>query len=72
MLKDLKAKNKATNDAAIPLSNSRISRNDILYKESTGLVEIALDVKAYVKFVFGAGSPQYKQISGLEFKRYKI
>ena len=31
----------------------------------------AKEVKAYVKSVFGATSPQYKQISGLEFKTIK-
>ena len=30
-----------------------------------------LDVKQYVKSVFGANSPQYKQVSGLEFKVIK-
>jgi len=71
LLTDLKAKNTAVITATIPLSNARISRNDILYKELSGLVDIAQDVKSYVKSIFGATSPQYKQVSGLEFKRYK-
>jgi len=72
LLTDLKAKNTAVITATTPLSNARISRNDILYKELSGLVDIAQDVKSYVKSVFGATSPQYKQVSGLEFKRYKV
>jgi hypothetical protein len=64
---DLKTKNSAVISATIPLSNARISRNDILYKENTGLVSIANDVKTYIKSVFGATSPQYKQISALKF-----
>ncbi len=64
---DLKAKNSAVINATIPLSNARISRNDILYKENTGLVSIANDVKAYIKSVFGGTSPQYKQVSALKF-----
>ena len=72
LLEDLKAKNQAVVDATTPLSNARIARNDNLYKESTGLVDVALDVKSYVKSVFGAKSPQFHQISGLEFKRYKV
>jgi hypothetical protein len=64
---DLKAKNSAVINAAIPLSNARISRNEVLYKANTGLVDIALDTKTYIKSVFGAGSPQYKQVSKLEF-----
>lgn len=69
---DLKAANDAVANAIPPLSNARIARNEILYAEGTGLVDIALLVKKYVKSVFGADSPQYKQISGLKFTRYKI
>jgi hypothetical protein len=71
LLADLRAKNEAAVNAAIPVSNARIARNEVLYKEGTGLVDNALNIKAYVKSVFGATSPQYRQISGLEFKRYK-
>jgi hypothetical protein len=39
-----------------------------LYNPLSGLVKTALDVKKYVKSVFGASSPQDKQISGLKFK----
>lgn len=35
----------------------------------TGLVDIVDDVKKYVKSLFGASTPQYKQISGLKFTR---
>lgn len=65
---DLTAKNAAVLAATVPLSNARISRNEILYKEKTGLVDTAFDVKVYVKSLFGASSPQYKQISKLAFK----
>jgi hypothetical protein len=68
---DLKTKNSAVLNAIAPLSNARLSRNDILYKESTGLVSVALDVKLYVKSLFGARSPQYKQVSGLKFTKVK-
>ena len=52
-------------------SNARIDRNTILYNPVTGLVQTALEVKKYVKSVFGAGSPQFKQVSGLEFNNVK-
>ena len=68
---DLKAKNAAVVAAITPLSNARISRNDILYKPNTGLVDIALDTKTYIKSLFGATSSQYKQVSKLEFKAVK-
>ena len=51
----------------VAYSNARISRDNLLYSKDTGLVEIALYVKNYVKSIFGATSPQYKQISGIKF-----
>src|SRR3989339_905801 len=68
---DLKAKNTAVMTALVPISNARIARNDILYKEKTGLVAIANDVKAYIKSLYGGTSPQYKQISKLTFTHAK-
>ena len=58
-------------NAEVAYSNARISRNTVLYAENTGLVDIALEVKKYVKAVFGATSPQYKQISGIKFTSRK-
>ena len=52
-------------------SNARINRNTTLYNPLTGLVQTALEVKKYVKSVFGATSPQFKQVSGLEFTNVK-
>lgn len=69
VLNDLKAKNLAVTTAEIPLNNARIARNDILYKPNTGMVDVALDVKIYIKSVFGASSPQYKKISGIKFSK---
>jgi hypothetical protein len=68
---DLQAKNTAVVTATIPLSNARISRNDILYKVNTGLVDLAMDIKTYIKSLYGATSAQYKQVSKLEFKAVK-
>ncbi|TAL80133.1 MAG: hypothetical protein EPN88_01525 [Bacteroidetes bacterium] len=65
---DLKTKNSNVVKAGTPLSNVRISRNDILYKANTGLVDIALDTKSYIKSLYGATSPLFKQVSKLEFK----
>ena len=68
---DLRVKNTAVIQAVVPISNARITRNEILYKEKTGLADVALDVKAYVKSLFGATSPQFKQISKLSFRKEK-
>jgi hypothetical protein len=67
---DLKAKNLAVINAETPLNNARISRNDVMYKENTGLVAIATDVKTYIKSVYGATSPQFKTMSNLKFTNY--
>ena len=40
-----------------------------LKKNGQGMVDTALDVKTYVKSVFGASSPQYKQVSALKFTK---
>ena len=69
---DLKSKNNAVATTETPLYNARVSRNDILYKNKTGLVDVANDVKIYIKSVFGATSPQYKQNSKLIFKSVEI
>lgn len=53
------------------VDNKRIERDEVLYNPATGLVKTALDVKMYVKSIFGATSPQYDQISGLQFKIVK-
>ena len=67
---DLKAKNMAVINAETPLSTARIARNEVLYKQNTGIVDITVDVKNYVKSVFGATSPQYKLLSNLKFTSY--
>lgn len=69
LLADLKAKNLAALNAEIPLTNARIKRNDILYTVNTGLVDVALNVKTYIKSVFGTSSPQYKKISKIKFTK---
>lgn len=68
---DLAAKNQAVVDSYTSVSNARIARNEVLYKTKTGLYDIAADVKQYVKSIFGASSPQYKQISGVKFSALK-
>lgn len=69
LLADMRTKNTGAINALTPLSNARIARNTILYATGTGLVDIAGEVKKYVKSVFGGTSPQYKQVSGLKFTK---
>ena len=67
-LNHLKTTNTNLINAYTLYSNAMIERNQSLYNPLTGLVQTAKEVKQYVKSVFGATSPQYKQVSGLEFK----
>ena len=67
----LTAKNTAVATAYASISNSRIARNETLYSSSTGLVETANEVKKYIKSVFGASSPQFAQVKGIQFKIIK-
>lgn len=71
LLADMRTKNTAAINPLTPLSNARIARNTILYATGTGLIDIAGEVKKYVKSVFGGTSPQYKQVSGLKFTKVK-
>ncbi len=53
--------------AAVPLANERITRNERLYSKDDGIRARAALVKKYVKSVYGATSPQYALVSGLDF-----
>ncbi len=74
-LQEVYANLKKTNDAVLsfynPLKKARTARNTILYAEGTGLVDIGLAVKTYIKSVDTVKGPWYKQISKLTFKRQK-
>jgi hypothetical protein len=52
-------------DAA--LTAARQERNRKLYDPKTGMMDTALAVKEYVKAVFGASSPQYKEVQHITF-----
>lgn len=71
LLENMRTTNTDAINALVPLSNMRIQRNNLLYAKDSGLVDVAGDVKKYVKSVFGATSPQYKQLSGLKFTKVK-
>ena len=65
------AKNNAVGTEYVNVSNARIARDKGLYADKTGLVDIANEVKDYVKSIFGYTSPEYKQISKLKFTKPK-
>jgi hypothetical protein len=54
------------------LVTARRERNEILYAPQTGMIDTALAVKAYVKGVFGAASPEFKAVNHIHFQGRKI
>jgi hypothetical protein len=71
LLTNLKTTNTGVINATPLYRTAIVTRDTALYQSGTGLVDTALEVKKYVKSVFGAKSPQYAEISGLEFKKLK-
>ncbi len=70
-LTEMQSKNTNLINSYTAYSGALIDRNQTLYNPLTGIVQTAKEVKQYVKSVFGAASPQYKQISGIEIKVIK-
>ena len=48
-----------------------IERDNILYADGTGLYTVAQNVKKYVKSLYGATSPEYANVSDIEFTNRK-
>ena len=71
VLANMKASNAVVVSATTNFSNARIARSKSLYAPVTGLVDVAIECKEYVKSVFGATSYEYKQVSGIRFKTQK-
>lgn len=69
---DIRKLNTECNNAAYTLDSSRTTRNTELYAPNTGLVDLALAAKAYVKSAFGATSAEYKRIASVEIRKPKL
>ena len=68
---DLTTKNNAVATAYATISTSRIARDKTLYDETSGLVDIAIEVKKYIKSVYGATSQEFAKVKGIEFKKVR-
>ena len=69
---DLATKNDEVATAYVDVSNARLARNATLYTKEESIFEIASEVKKYIKAVFGATSPEFAQVKGIEFKKPKV
>jgi hypothetical protein len=64
--------NDSAKSAGQSLADALEVRNKLLYAPETGMIDIALKVKEYVKSVFGARSHQYKEVHSIKFRNRKI
>lgn len=72
MQEDLSTKNDAVNTAFVEVSNARLARNATLYTNDDSIFETAAEIKMYIKAIYGATSPEFAQIKGIEFKKPKV
>lgn len=71
MIEDLVEKNAEVSRWYTKVSSARAVRDQTLYDGTDSLLETALEVKKYIKSVFGVTSPQYEQVKGILIKRLK-
>jgi hypothetical protein len=64
----MQASSDAVSTSRAPLSNARRVRDELLYTNENSIYVTARAAKEYYKGLYGANSPQFKQISALEFK----
>ncbi|HEX3008890.1 MAG TPA: hypothetical protein VHO90_14900 [Bacteroidales bacterium] len=67
---DLKAKNDAAVKAEVALKKARDARDKMMYAPTTGLVDLGLSVKSYIKSAFDTAA--YKQVAKISFKKIKV
>ena len=68
---DLTTKNNEVATSYANISNSRIARNTTLYSTEGSIFDVASEVKKYIKSIYGATSPEFAQVKGIEFKKPK-
>ena len=61
----------AVDQTEAELNLKLIERDNILYADGTGIYSIAQNVKKYVKSIYGATSPEYANVSDIEFTNRK-
>ena len=69
--KKMEIANKAVDKQTKLYNEAKNARDKELYDEETGLVTLAKLVKNYIKSVFKANSPEFKEINSIAFKVIK-
>ena len=65
----MQATNNQLSQVIAPVTAARIDRDQALNDKNTGLYTLVKAVKKYVKAVFGPSSPEYRSISGIDFRK---
>lgn len=68
-LQDLQEANTSVNTQYIALQGARNKRNAVLYAPQTGMYDLTMKIKSYIKSVYAQKDPEYKQIFAIRFKR---
>lgn len=68
-MEDLQTKNNAASDAETALNRARTTRNEVMYGKENSLIEVATGLKAYIKSVYGALSPQSRRANSFTFTK---
>lgn len=71
VIEDMVEKNAEVARSYTKISSARTVRDQTLYQRQDSLLETALEIKKYIKSVFGTTSPQYEQVKGILIKRAK-
>ncbi len=69
LIADLRQKNADIVSAKSALRDARSLRDELMYKDETGMVDIAMDVKAYIRGAFGPASAEFRKVQGLKFRK---
>lgn len=72
-LASMRVANKAVTTAAVPLNKALKERDKIMYAKKTGLVDVAIESKDYVKSAFegGSKSAEYALVKGISFRNFR-
>lgn len=65
----LLASNNLVISSAASLKTATMGRNDVLYRPTDGVVEVALASKVYIGSAFGKNSDPYRAVKGIKFSR---
>ena len=68
---NLAVANKMVIDTTAAYDNQLIVRQKVLYAPVTGMIDIAKEVKNYLKSLYGASHPSFKQVKAIPFRTVK-